>query len=241
MNRFEHSLSLSGLFTSENKKSTIILLFAPLVLISWKSYGTKSFYLAHLADRFLLCNNAAMTAEPYTYLSAFLLLGLLPLAIIKFWFKEPLSSYGLRIGDWKFWIPAAFIVGLIMVGLAYPSAKDPKFLAEYPLYKGVGDSTAIFAAHCIVYLFFYTGWEIFFRGFVQYGLLSRFGAWGAILVQSALSCLAHIGKPDSEIFSSLLGALVWGIMVFRSKSIWPAIITHWMLGISLDFFICFAR
>ncbi len=239
MNRFENSLSLSGLFSGENQKPAIILLVAPIALITWKYYGSQSFYLAHVSNSFVLFNNIGLTAEWYNYFSAFVLLGILSIGIVRFWFREPLSSYGLRIGNWKFWIPATIVIGLVMIGLTVPSARDPKFLAEYPLYKGAGASAATFALHCTAYLFFYIGWEIFFRGFMQYGLVSRFGAWGAILVQSAISCIAHIGKPDGEIYTSLLGALVWGILVFRSKSIYPAIITHWILGISLDFFICF--
>lgn len=239
MNRFENFISLPGLFSQENKKPTIILLLTPFVLTTWKYYGTKSFYLAHLSNTFVFFNNAAMTAEWYTYFTAFLLLGMLSISVIKLVFKESLLSYGLGVGDWKFWIPAVLVVGTVMVALSYPSSRDPQFIAEYPLYKGSGDSSILFAQHAFAYLFFYIGWEIFFRGFMQFGLTPRFGTWGAILVQVALSCIIHIGKPDAEIYSSILGALVWGIMVVRARSIWPAIATHWLLGISLDFFICF--
>lgn len=239
MNRFETSLSLSGLLTGENKKPTIILLLAPLVLTTWKYYGIKAFYLAHLSDTILFFQSAAMTAEWYTYLSSFFLFGVLSIIIIKLVFQESLVSYGLGLGNWKFWIPATAVLGAVMVALSYSSSKDPQFIAEYPLYKGAGNSFSAFLVHSIAYFLFYFGWEVFFRGFMQFGLRDRFGAWGAILVQVSLSCLVHIGKPDSEIYSSILGALVWGIIVFRSRSIWPAIVTHWMLGISLDYFICF--
>ena len=240
MNSFENYFSLPKLFSKENKKPVIILLLAPLVLTTWKYYGSKSFYLAHLSSKFAIFNSAAMTAEWYNYLSAFFLLGVISITLIKFVFKEHLADYGLQIGDWKFWIPAVLVVGAIMAALAYPSSKDPQYLAEYPLYKGAGASAQMFAIHAIAYLIFYFGWEIFFRGFMQFGLTDRFGVWGAILVQVALSCIVHIGKPDSEIYSSILGGLVWGIMVYRSKSIWPSIMTHWILGISLDYFICFS-
>ena len=239
MNKFEKFFSLPGLFSKENRKPTIILLLAPLLLTTWKYYGSKSFYLAHLSTSLVIFNSTAMTAEWYNYVSAFLLLGLLAIAVIKFVFKESLAEYGLQLGDWKFWIPAALIVGTVMVALSYPSSKDPQYIAEYPLYKGAGDSMQMFAIHAFAYLIFYFGWEIFFRGFMQFGLAERFGSWGAILVQVALSCIVHIGKPDSEIYSSILGGLVWGLMVARSKSIWPSLTTHWILGVSLDYFICF--
>jgi membrane protease YdiL (CAAX protease family) len=241
MNKFESFFSLPPLFSQENKKPIIILLLAPLVLTTWKYYGTKSFFLVHLSNTFVLFNSAAMTAEWYNYFSAFVLLGVSSIVIIKLVFKESLADYGLQMGDWKFWIPAVLVVGAVMVGLSFPSSKDPQYIAEYPLFKGAGDSMQMFTMHAFAYLIFYIGWEIFFRGFMQTGLTPRFGIWGAVLVQVAISCIVHIGKPDSEIYSSILGALVWGMMVYRSKSIWPAITTHWLLGVSLDYFICFAR
>ncbi len=240
MTNLYNFFSLPELFSKENKKPIIILLLAPLVLTTWKYYGTKSFYLAHLSNKLVIFNSAAMTGEWYNYFSAFFLLCVIAIAVIKFVFKESLANYGLQIGDWKFWIPAVFVVGAVMIALAYPSSKDPKYLAEYPLYRGAGDSMQMFVIHAIAYLIFYFSWEFFFRGFMQFGLTDRFGVWGAILVQVALSCIVHIGKPDSEIYSSILGGLVWGIMVYRSKSIWPSITTHWILGISLDYFICFS-
>jgi membrane protease YdiL (CAAX protease family) len=239
MKKFYNYFSLPELFSKENKKSAVILLIAPVVLTTWKYYGTKAFYLAHLSDLFVLFDSAAMTAEWYNYFSAFVLLGVSSIAVVKLIFKESLADYGLQIGDWKFWVPAALIVGIVMVGLSYPSSKDPQYIAEYPLYKGAGDSILQFIIHAFAYLVFYISWEFYFRGFMQNGLTPQFGIWGAILVQVALSCIVHIGKPDSEIYSSILGALVWGILVFRSKSIWPAVTTHWLLGISLDYFICF--
>jgi len=239
MNNLEKFYFPPGLFSKENRKPVIILLLAPIVLTTWKYYGSKAFYLAHLSTKFVIFNSAAMTAEWYNYLSAFLLLGVTAAVVIKVVFKESLSDYGLQVGDWKFWVPAVLVVGAVMVGLSYPSAKDPQYIAEYPLYKGAGDSMEMFAIHAVAYLAFYFSWELFFRGFMQFGLTDRFGVWGAILVQVALSCIVHIGKPDSEIYSSILGGLVWGIMVYRSKSLWPSITTHWILGISLDYFICF--
>ena len=241
MKRFDSNLSFAGLLSGDHKKPTIILLLAPILLTTWRYYGSKTFYFAHLAEKLIVSNSAAMTAEWYTYGTAFLLFGIIPLACVHFLFKEPISMYGLKRGDWRFGVPAAVVLSVVMVILSYSSSSDPQYIAEYPLYKGAGSSAGSFAVHAIAYLLFYFGWEIFFRGFIQFGLRDRFGSWEAILVQVALSCIVHIGKPDSEIYSSILGGLVWGVVVFRSRSIWPAVMSHWILGVSLDYFICFGR
>jgi len=128
-----------------------------------------------------------------------------------------------------------------MILLTYPSANDPQFLAEYPLFKGAGANMAVFTGHAFFYLTYYMGYEMMMRGFIQFGLREQLGDWNAILVQTAISGLFHIGKPDGEIFSSILGGILWGIVVFRSRSLLYVLTVHWLLGVSLDFFICFAR
>jgi len=126
-----------------------------------------------------------------------------------------------------------------MILTTYPSSKMPDFLAEYPLNKSAGESTFSFLSHAIAYLFYYIGWEIFFRGFMQFGLREKLGDWFSILVQTLASCLVHIGKPDGEIYGSIIAGIVWGIVAFRAQSILPIILIHWLVGVSLDFFISF--
>ncbi|HLF20300.1 MAG TPA: CPBP family glutamic-type intramembrane protease [Bacteroidota bacterium] len=239
MNRFENSLSLQGLFSGDNRKPTLILLLTPFLLTTFKYYGSQSFYLNHLASSVNLFHNAEMSAEYYVFLSSFVLLGVVPLLIIKFVFREPMRSFGLARGDWKFGLKAFLVLAPIMILSTYPSSRMPQFLAEYPLYKGAGLSAMKFFNHALSYLFFYIGWEIFFRGFMQFGLREKLGDWFSILTQVLASCLLHIGKPDGEIYSSIIGGIIWGIIAFRAKSILYIILIHWVLGVSLDFFICF--
>jgi membrane protease YdiL (CAAX protease family) len=240
MNRFDSSLSLKGLLSGENKKPTVILLLAPVIVTIWKYYGTKAFFLAHLSS-FALFNNPDWTGAVYSFATGLILFGLVPFLIIKLVFRESLSAYGVQIGDWKFGLLAAAVMAPIMIGVTYPSASDPQFLAEYPLFKEAGASAGAFIQHAFLYLAYYVGYEMFMRGFIQFGLRSRFGDWNAILIQTVISCLFHIGKPDGEIFSSILGGLLWGIVVFRSRSLLYVLLVHWLLGVSLDFFICFMR
>jgi membrane protease YdiL (CAAX protease family) len=239
--RFDRSLSLSGLFSGDAKKPTIILLLAPLILTTWKYFGTKAFYLSNLTSTFVLFDNPEQTAELYTFFSAFLLFAILPWLIVRVVFHEKISSYGLQLGDWRFGLKAFLILTPIFVIASYTSINDPEFLAEYPLFKGAGSSPSMFLGHAMAYLFFYIGWEVFFRGFMQFGLRDAMGDWNSILVQTALSCIVHIGKPTGEIYSSILGALIWGILAFRTRSIIWGLLVHWFLGVSLDFFICYAR
>jgi len=239
MNRFEHSLSLSGLLSGEHKKPTIILLLAPLLITTWKYFGTKAFYAAQLAPSFVWRNDPDWTGAAYSFFTALILFGLIPFLVTRCVFREKPSAYGVQIGDWRFGLLAAAVMAPVMIALAYPAAKDPQFLAEYPLFKGAGASAGSFLQYALLYLTYYSGYEMLMRGFLQFGLRQQFGDWYAILIQTAISCLFHIGKPAGEIYASVLGGLLWGMVVFRSRSLLYVLLVHWLLGVSLDYFICF--
>jgi membrane protease YdiL (CAAX protease family) len=239
VNQSSFSILIGGLFKKENRKPTIILLSAPVILTTFRYYGTKEFYLNHLVPAFSLFGNGELTSALYTFSSSLILLGLLPALMIKFIFHEPLSLYGVHLGDWQFGAKAFLVLGPIMMALSYPSSRMESFVAEYPLYKEAGVSLPFFIVYSLFYLVYYLGWEFFFRGYMQFGLKERLGDAKAILVQTLASCLLHIGKPDAEIYSSILGGIVFGMIVFRAQSLLPVLLLHWLLGVSLDAFITY--
>lgn len=236
--RFDSGLSLRGLFSGEHRKATLILLLAPLLITTWKYFGTTSFYLERLTGVVVFGGDTSFTAEVYAFVSTFMLFALVPWGVIRFGFRERMRDYGWQLGDWEFGWKAAALMAPIMVLFAIASASAPEFIAQYPFDKGAGSSGSAFLVHAIVYLLFYVGWETLFRGFMQFGLRSL-GDWNAILIQTAMSCVAHVGKPAVEVYSSILGALVWGVVAFRSRSLLYVLIVHWLLGVSLDWFILF--
>jgi membrane protease YdiL (CAAX protease family) len=229
--------STGDLIRSAHRKATIVLLSAPVLGILFVYLGSKPFYFQHLASAFVLRGNAELTAGLFTFASAFVLLGLIPALIVKFVFQEPLSAYGVRSGDLTFGWKAFAVVAPVMVLLSFSASKMPEFLAQYPLNRAAGDGPLAFAGHAIAYLAFYAGWEFGFRGFVQCGLREEMGDWNAILVQTLASSILHIGKPLEETLGAILGGLVWGVIAFRSRSLLVPLMTHWVLGLSLDLFI----
>jgi membrane protease YdiL (CAAX protease family) len=234
---FENSLALRQLLAAEYRKPTAVLLIATVLSATFKIYGSESFYLENLSSTFVVAGDAQFSAALFVFASAFFLLGVVPLLVVRLVFREPLSAYGVGIGDFPFGCKAVAVIAPVMILLSYFSASMPEFLAEYPLNPLAGESTGQFLQHAVFYLFFYLGWEFCFRGFLQFGLRDAMGDWNAILVQTALSCILHIGKPSGEIYGSMVGALVWGVVAFRSRSLLYPILTHWLLGLSLDFFI----
>jgi membrane protease YdiL (CAAX protease family) len=236
--RSDSSLSLRGLLSGENRKPTLILLWAPVALAFWRYFLAGGLFRRYPVSAAGLLRSSAEASAVVAYLSSFVLLGLVSLAIVGLIFREPLSSYGLAIGDWRFGLKALAVMGPVAVALSALASRSPEFIAQYPLSRAVCATAPAFLAHAAAYLAYYIGFEIFFRGFMQFGLRERLGDWNAILVQTALSCLVHIGKPPGEIFGAIVGGVAFGIVAFRSRSLVYVVVAHWVLGIALDLFIC---
>lgn len=239
MNRLTPTISLKGFFNEENKKPAIILLSTPVILTTFKYFGTKNFYLNHLAQTFVFYGDRELTSALYTFFASFVLLGGIPALIIKFVFHEPFSIYGVKLGDLRFGIKSFLLLAPVTIAFTYPPSQMEAFLLEYPVYKGASSSLWLFTVFSLSYLVFYLGWEFFFRGYMQFGLEKVFGGWNAIFVQTLASCLLHIGKPLGEIYGSILAGIIWGVIAWRSHSLLFVILLHWLMGVSLDVFISY--
>jgi membrane protease YdiL (CAAX protease family) len=218
------------------RKPTLILLSSPVLMLVWKYYCAPEF----LASQF-----GGVTSDPRvagaiaSFLSCFVLLGLLPALTVKLVFRERLRDYGVGLGILaRTWRTLASLAPVFLL-VAYLGADDRQILAKFPINPRAGDSARMFALHALTYLVFYVGWEFHFRGFLLFGLRASLGDANAILIQAMVSALLHIGSPASETFGAILAGFVWGVLALRTQSLVSGLGQHYLLGIALDAFICF--
>ncbi|MCP5048866.1 MAG: CPBP family intramembrane metalloprotease, partial [bacterium] len=188
-----------------------------------------------------------------SFLTGFILLVVIPCCIIKFYFKERLSSYGLGWSKDK--IKPGVIALLVLLFVALPlfwfGTNDAEMQQEYPMFGKDNITTWNgFMVYELVYLIFFINIEFIFRGYLLFGLYGIrdkkavdnvpgapgplvFGVY-AVLIQMLAYTMWHIPKPTPE----YIGALVWGVAVaaiaLKIRSIWPIIIVHWVLNVILD-------
>ena len=163
--------------------------------------------------------------------------------------KERFKDFGLGLGEWKFGLKFLLLGMAVMIVPLYFTGKNPEFIAEYPLSRLAGKSPAWFILWELSYLTYYIGFEFMFRGFLLFGLRPKTGAWVAILIETMISTLIHIGmtahlngsvivvgKPEMETLSAIVAGLVFGAIALRTRSIvWP-LLFHWFVGMGTDFF-----
>jgi hypothetical protein len=111
----------------------------------------------------------------------------------------------------------------------YPKVKNISFLSDYT------ESPWLFRLiYEITYGLDFVSIELFFRGFLVIGFI-RFAGINSILPMAAFYCTVHFGKPLAECISSYFGAIILGIIAFRTKSIVGGLLVHlglaWMMEI----------
>jgi membrane protease YdiL (CAAX protease family) len=224
-----------GAFRGSQFKPTVILLISSPLLLVWKYYFTPDFFAGPFAAA---SDDSRVYGAIYHFLGCFVLMGVVPMLVVKLLFRERLADYGVGLGLPIRTLRSFLFFAPIFVLAAYLGSGDQQLQAKFPINPQAGASAAMFAMHAITYLLYYVGWEFYFRGFMLHGLRDSIGDANAVLVQVLASSLLHIGGPASETFGAILGGLLWGALAIRTRSILSGLGQHYLLGICLDAFLC---
>jgi membrane protease YdiL (CAAX protease family) len=144
----------------------------------------------------------------------------IPVLIVSLIFREKLPDYGFGFGDWKAGLALASIGILLIAPVLWLVAHGDAMRDYYqPQLAGLPWNT-------FIDLF---GWEFFFRGFILFAYLRRFGA-EAIWLQAVPFALAHIGKPEIETLSTIFGGFAFGWVAYRTRSFLYPFLIHWFVA-----------
>jgi membrane protease YdiL (CAAX protease family) len=169
------------------------------------------------------------------YLVSALLLAIIPVTAARVFGGKRPRDLGLGLGRKR--------AGLVILAIGVPivllggkiGAGSPVMRAVYPLNPALTPDG--FLSHAGLTLLYYGSWEILFRGVLLFGLKDRLGAGFANVLQTALSVVAHFGRPMTETFAALPAGLLMGWVGLRLRSIWYVAIIHWLVGLSVDWFL----
>jgi membrane protease YdiL (CAAX protease family) len=170
--------------------------------------------------------------------AAFFLMGVFPMLIVKFVFREKLSDYGVGWGDRARTLRSFLMLAPILFALGWVSGLGDAgraFYTVYPYNPAAGVSWNALILHTISYFcLYYFAWEFMFRGFLLRGLAPTTGFSTAVWIQVVISTALHFGHPASETFGCIAGGLLWGFLALRTRSIFAGWGQHALLGIALD-------
>jgi len=112
-----------------------------------------------------------------------------------------------------------------MLPIVWFVSTDSDFVQTYPQLNDVKYSWYLFLIFESGILLYMVAWEFIWRGFLLFGLESKFGYY-AVLFQMIPFVILHNGKPAIETFGAIIAGLALGILALRTRSILYCIITH---------------
>lgn len=161
----------------------------------------------------------AAPALRYQALERTILFGLVPALVIVLAFRARLADYGLGIGDWRWGAGLAVIGCAVMTPIVIGLGSS----AEFRLYYGISSAPVEYLI--VTHLLDLIPAEFLMRGFLMFTLIRAIGPVGLIVALLPF-VFAHLGKPEIELFSTIVGGSVFGWLNWRTRSIWWSALGH---------------
>lgn len=230
-------------FTEMNRTSdknlNLSLLFACIILFIYCYFGSFSFFEKTFAD----LPDLGYWKIIYHNCMYFVLAFGCGLMFTKFILRKSPKDFGLAFTQKKLSlililiaIPIAALCGLSCIG-------DEQMIATYPLVDlNRYGAWNLVLGYYISYFLYYIGWEYLFRGLLLNASKEKMGIVGAILFTTLISALIHtsigaFGKPMIETLSAIPAGIIFGYIAYKTKSIYPTLIIHALIGFFTDLFI----
>jgi membrane protease YdiL (CAAX protease family) len=217
----------------DKKIITVFLVVAILQTISWY-FTSRKFFKDNLFEHFQNFSNPYLLEYIYWFIGDFFTLFIVTTLIIKFGFREKLSNYGLKIGDYKVGIFISILFIFLMIIIIWFASSSTLFAENYPLLNSAKNSWNTFLVYELTLLIYMVAWEFFWRGFMLFGLENKFGYY-SVLIQMVPFVILHNGKPFLETFGAIFGGIALGVLALRTRSVYYCIITHIGVMYSIDF------
>jgi membrane protease YdiL (CAAX protease family) len=161
----------------------------------------------------------AAAAIRYQALERVVLFGLVPALVVVVAFRDRLTGYGWGLGEWRWGVALAAGGCAVMTPIIVAIGANPDFRSYYSISSApVGDLLVTNLLDLIPA-------EFLLRGFLMFVLLRTIGPLGIVVAQMPF-VFAHLGKPEIELFSTLLGGMVFGWLDWRTRSIWWSALGH---------------
>lgn len=154
------------------------------------------------------------------FVSSCTFLFIVPILYIKFILKKDPKFFGLRLGDWRQGLLWGLVMLLFSLSIAYTLVQYTEFANKYFIPDYSHKFLFFVLYEVFIVGFFVFLYDFFFRGFVQFSLVSKIG-YGSIIVQTLLFALFLVSTDNLNwsFLPHVILAPLAGIVVYRSRSI----------------------
>lgn len=224
----------------DDRSALVVLLSSTVLLVIFFYWGRPGFYYTSGLSGYI-GDLAFGPLEEYPGVGAYLWWGFtsvvlrvgVPLLIIVWLLRAKPGDFGFRLRGIGPHLPIYGLMYLVMLPVLVWASSFQSFLDYYPFYAEAAEGGAAFWLYELGYGLQFVGVEAFFRGFMTFGLLPRFGVL-SVVVMTVPYTMIHFAKPMPEAFAAIVAGLVLGTMAIRSRSFVPGILLHVAVAVTMD-------
>lgn len=153
-------------------------------------------------------------------LSRAVMLGGGSLLVVQLLLRDTPRRYGLRVGDVRAGVAVGLLGVLVMAPVVIAVVQLPDFRAYYAAASQASpvDVVGTVALELLPV-------EFFFRGLLMFTLLRVVGPFGIVLATLPFA-FGHLGKPELETLSTVVGGTAYGWLDWRTGSVLWGGLTH---------------
>ncbi len=169
----------------------------------------------------------------FTKYFGFLVLGLIPVLFLSFLIPRfTLQKIGLWFNSETTWFSITWTLGLslVVIPLAFISAKKPENLNNYPQIRAKTWTNKTMVINLLGWALYLFGYELLFRGTLFFPLVDSLGIWPAIAINIALYATTHIPKGLAETLGAIPLGFVLCLLTLESGTVWIAFFVHLALA-----------
>lgn len=217
-------------------KTCLIIFSVTILYVLYHYQGSADFFMAYLS-RARMFETAQARSYYYQWGMALILLGLVPLLIVLFGFRERPEEYGFAFRHPLTTLLVAVAGMALATPLVYFGSTRMELAAVYPQVQNAARTPGLFALSSLFYFLYYVGYEMCFRGFLFMGIREDVGEVKAVMISLVATVLLHLPQPQLETLTAVIAGLVFPLVVLRLRSIWAVVLIHAYVGISLNYWI----
>ncbi len=226
--------------SDSDREAVIVLLSSTVLLLVFFYWGRPGFYsrsgLIDWVGRTIggpLADLPGVGGYLWWGSTSLVIRTLIPLALVVWVIRRRPGDYGYRIRGIARHIPMYAAMYVVMFPVLIWASSLDSFQHTYPFYARAAEGGAAYWLYTLGYGLQFVGVEAFFRGFMTFGLLRRFGVM-SILIMTIPYTMIHFTKPMPEATAAIFAGLILGYMAVRSKSFVPGIMLHVSVAVTMD-------
>ena len=220
---------------SLDSRSTLVLLFSTIMLvvvqfIGKSDYWLKTEFVRRQASNWLELQFAGQIAWAAVTVCCF---GVLPFLFATLVLRMRPSEFGCSArGLWRhLWFYG--VMYLCMLPIVLWASKRPDFVQTYPFAALARQDDTWFLRWEAAYFLQFCALELFFRGFMIFGLERRFGL-NAVFVMTVPYTMIHYSKPMPEAFAAIIAGVVMGYAALKTRSFFGGVLLHYGVALTMD-------